>query len=76
VLLALAAGLALTSTVVVSSRIERLRQSRLTDTPEFRRLHGISMTIYTAEAALLLAAGLVLSGTVGFGGGISPPSET
>ena len=59
-LLLLAAGAALVSTFVVSRRIEALRQSRQTDTPEFRRLHGTSMMVYTAEAAVLLAAGLVL----------------
>lgn len=65
VLLALAAGTALTSTFAVSSRIERLREQRLTDTPQFRRLHGVSMSVYTGQAALLLAAGLVLPGAVG-----------
>ena len=68
VLLALAAGTALTSTLLVSSRIDDLRKSRLTDTPQFRRLHGISMTVYTAEAALLGMAGLVLPGALGFNG--------
>jgi hypothetical protein len=68
VLLAFAAGAALASTLLVSSRIERLRQNRLTDTPQFRRVHGVSMTVYTAEAALLGAAGLVLPGALGFNG--------
>ena len=65
VLLALAAGEALTSTLVVSSRIERLREARLTDTPQFRRLHGVSMTVYASEAGLLAVAGLVLPGALG-----------
>jgi len=64
VLLALAAGTALVSTLAVSSRIEGLRRDRLTDTPQFRRLHGLSMAVYTAEAALLLAAGLALPGAI------------
>jgi hypothetical protein len=78
VLLALAAGTALTSTLVVSSRIEHLRQSRLTDTPEFRRLHGLSMAVYLAEAGLLLAAGLALPGALGFNAdrGMRPPPDS
>src|SRR6476619_3294704 len=45
-LLASAAGMALVSMFAVSNRIENLRQNRLTDTAGFRRLHGLSMTVY------------------------------
>ena len=59
-LLLLAAVAAVASTFVVSRRIEALRQTHLTGTPEFSRLHGTSMMVYTSEAAVLLVAGLVL----------------
>ena len=65
VLLALAAGTALVSTLLVSSRIHRLREARMTDTPQFRRLHGMSMTVYLAESLFLLGAGLALPGAIG-----------
>jgi hypothetical protein len=68
VLLALAAGTALVSTFAVSNRIENLRENKLTDTPEFRRLHGLSMTVYSAEALTLLVAGLLLPGAYGWRG--------
>ena len=60
VLLILAAVIALVSTFAVSRRIETLRTQGLTSTSEFRRLHGTSMAMYTAEAAVLVAAGLAL----------------
>ena len=49
----------------VGRLIERLRRDRLADTPEFRRLHGVSMGIYTLEAAVLLGAGLVIPSALG-----------
>ena len=58
----LAAGLAVVSTFVVTARIDAMRLQRQSDTPEFRKLHGISMTLYLAEATLLLATGLALPG--------------
>ena len=64
VFLALAAVVAVSSTFAVSRRIEKLRRQSLTATPEFRRLHGVSMGLYTGEAALLLAAGLALPSAV------------
>lgn len=67
-LLASAAGMALVSMFAVSNRIENLRQNKLTDTPEFRRLHGLSMTVYSAEALTLLAAGVFLPGAYGWRG--------
>lgn len=64
VLLLASGTLATVSTFVVSRRIEDLRRQRLTDTPEFRRLHGASMAVYLCEAAALLAAGAVLPGAI------------
>src|SRR5690349_4639859 len=77
VLLALAAGMALVSTFAVSNRIDNLRQNKLTDTPEFRRLHGLSMTVYSGEALTLLVAGLLLPGAYGWRGvaGQFPPPD-
>ena len=64
VLLALAAGTAVTSAFAVSRRIEMLRGQKQTNTLEFRRLHGVSMALYTAEAVVLLGAGVVLPGAL------------
>jgi hypothetical protein len=66
--LALAAGASLTSTLAITPRIDNLRQHDLVDTPEFKKLHGISMAIYCAEAVSLLVAGLLLPGAIGFAG--------
>jgi len=59
-LLILGAVVALASTFLVSAPIRDLRRRGLTDTPQFQRLHGMSMAIYTGEAALLMGAGLAL----------------
>lgn len=40
--------------------LERLQQQHLTHTPDFGRLHAYSMTLYLAEAVLLLVSGLFL----------------
>jgi hypothetical protein len=68
ILLALAGGMALVSKFAVSNRIENLRENKLTDTPEFRRLHGLSMTVYSGEALTLLVAGLLLPCAYGWRG--------
>lgn len=62
VLLALATVGAGASSAVVTPRIQELTRQQQTATPEFRRLHGQSMMIYTAEAVVLVAAGLLLPG--------------
>jgi hypothetical protein len=74
---ALATGLAVTSTLAISPRIDNLRQNGLVDTPEFRKLHGISMGLYSAEAVSLLVAGLLLPGAIGIAGGVIvlPPPD-
>jgi hypothetical protein len=75
--LALAAGASLTSTLAITPRIDNLRQHGLVDTPEFKKLHGISMAIYSAEAVSLLVAGLLLPGAIGFAGTVVvlPPAD-
>jgi hypothetical protein len=45
VLIMLAGAMPVISTLQVSRRIELLRNDRLANTPEFRRLHGISMAL-------------------------------
>ena len=59
-LLAIAAVAAVISTTFITPRLEMLRQNDLTQTPQFKKLHGISMAVYCAQALLLLAAGAVL----------------
>ncbi len=51
---------AVVSAAVITPRIETLRQTGVTATPQFRRLHGSSMLVYVTQAAALLLAGLML----------------
>ena len=44
----------------ITSRMEQLRQQGQSSSPEFRKLHGISMIVYTGQTLILLAAGLTL----------------
>ncbi|MCC7351005.1 MAG: DUF4149 domain-containing protein [Phycisphaerales bacterium] len=60
ILFALAALGAVISSAWITPRINELQAQHLTATPEFRKAHGQSMMIYTATAALLLIAGLIL----------------
>jgi di/tricarboxylate transporter len=69
VLLALGAFAAFASTAVLTPKIERLRLDQLTHTPEFARLHGISMGVYLIETILLFAAGLFLPNSYKRSGG-------
>jgi hypothetical protein len=55
-----AAG-AVVSPLFITPRIAALQQAGQTHTPLFAQLHGLSMLVYTADAALLLAGGLILS---------------
>ena len=53
------------STLRVTPRIDELRRSGLTMTDaRFRRLHGTSNALYTAGAAALLGAGVLLPETI------------
>jgi hypothetical protein len=58
----LATVAAVISTTQITPRIEAMRQQNTTTSPQFRKLHGISMMIYSAEAAILLIAGVILPG--------------
>jgi putative Mn2+ efflux pump MntP len=55
-----AAALAVTSTAIVTPRIESMREQGQTGVPEFRRLHGVSMLLYTGTSVLLLGAGVLI----------------
>lgn len=63
--MALAAVMAVLSTTLVTPRMETLRRQGQSTSPEFRQLHGRSMLFYTAEAALLLLAGMTLPAAIG-----------
>ena len=58
--LALAVLGAVASPTLITPRLERLRLTGQSDTPEFRALHGRSMMIYVCEAAVLLIGGIIL----------------
>lgn len=59
-LLAIATVPAALSPILVTSRLERLREQGQSSSAEFRKLHGISMMVYTGETLLLLGAGVML----------------
>ena len=59
-LLALTTCGAATSAGLITPRLEALRLADQTHTPQFRRLHGESMMVFSSEVLLLLIAGLVL----------------
>ena len=78
-LLALAGGATVVSTRIVTPKIvelheQQVRMQGLDQTPdvagvkEFQRMHAISGMIYTADAALLLAAGVLLPLAIQAGG--------
>jgi hypothetical protein len=61
VLLLLTAIGAVVSPLLITPRITEMQRLGETHTPQFGQLHGLSMSVYTADAALLLVAGLILS---------------
>ena len=58
--LALAAVGALVSPLCITPKIEALRRAGETDSPEFKKMHGRSMMIYSGDALILLAAGALM----------------
>jgi hypothetical protein len=48
------------SPLVITPKISELQRQGLTHTPDFAKIHGISMMVYTSDAALLVLAGLIL----------------
>ena len=53
---------AVVSSAIVTPKIMQLRHENRTQTDEFKRAHGMSMSVYTAEAVMLLIAGIALAG--------------
>jgi hypothetical protein len=74
---ALATLLGVYSTLRVTPRIDELRRAGLTMTDaRFRRLHGTSNALYTAGAAALLGAGVLLPATIGRDGRNKLPARS
>jgi hypothetical protein len=59
-LLALAAVGGVVSPLSITPKVEAMRVAGHTDAPEFKKLHGMSMMVYSADAVILLIAGMVL----------------
>jgi hypothetical protein len=59
-LFGLATVLAASSTLYITPRLEALRLEGISTGRQFQQLHGVSLTLYTAEAALLLIGGFLL----------------
>jgi uncharacterized membrane protein YjjP (DUF1212 family) len=49
------------SAAMISPKLHMIRMAGNSSGPDFRKLHGYSMIIYMAEAALLLIGGFVLT---------------
>jgi hypothetical protein len=64
VLFAISAALAAASLALVVAPMERLRAEGQSESPQFKRLHGMSSAMYLGEATLLLAAGAVEPGAM------------
>ena len=71
ILLALAAAGGAISTNFISAKMHALREAGRSGSPEFMRLHGRSMIVYTCQAALLLVAVIMLPFAP-----IAPPAPT
>ncbi len=63
-LFGLATVAAVVETMMITPRVERMRVAGLRGTPEFDRMHTVSSRVYSAGAAALLLAGIVLPATV------------
>ncbi len=59
-LLALAVVAAVYSSGILTPQIDHLRIAGDTHSPEFRRLHGLSMIVYLAETVLVFVVGIML----------------
>lgn len=72
-LLALATVPAALGPMLITSRMEALRIQGQSSSPEFRKLHGISMIAYSGETLILLAVGLAIPWALQAGKKPSPP---
>jgi hypothetical protein len=52
---------AVVETTLITPRLETLRLQEATQTPQFMRLHGLSMCVYMAVEITLLIAGIIQS---------------
>ena len=59
-LLAIAAIPTALNPILITSRMEQLRLQGQSSSEQFKKLHGISMIVYSGETLILLAAGLTL----------------
>jgi hypothetical protein len=59
-LLGIASVAAALGPVLITGKMNALISRNQSDTPEFRKLHGQSMMIYSGETLVLLAAGIML----------------
>jgi hypothetical protein len=59
-MIAIAALPAALGPMLITSRMEALRLQGLSASPEFKKLHGISMLVYSGETLVLLVAGMGL----------------
>jgi hypothetical protein len=64
VLLAAATVPAALSPILITSRMEQLRLQGQSSSEQFKKLHGISMIVYSGQTLILLAAGLTLPWTL------------
>jgi hypothetical protein len=64
-LLAAATVPAALSPMLITSKMEQLRLQGQSSSEQFKKLHGISMIVYSGQTLILLAAGLTLPWTLG-----------
>ena len=60
----LAAVGAVASPLWITPKIEALRIAGETTNPQFKKLHGVSMAVYSADALILLIAGTLLPAAI------------
>lgn len=60
-LFALATVASVVETAHIAPRINQLRSEGETNSTEFKKMHGLSMSIYGGNLALMLAGGILLS---------------
>jgi len=63
-LLGAAAVLAALEPIAITSRLEQLRTTGRTNTPQFEHLHQDATIVYSTETLILLAAGFALPGAI------------
>ena len=63
-LLAAATVPAALTPMLITSKMEQLRLQGQSSSEQFKKLHGISMIVYSGQTLILLAAGLTLPWTL------------